>query len=82
MFQVFSTCRNCVRTLPALVYDPRRPEDIDTQGEDHIYDMVRYVLMERPIAPPAPCGDPEKLKDDPLDLGMKGKAEQARFFRV
>lgn len=32
MFQVFSTCRNCIRTLTALVYDRSRPEDIDTQG--------------------------------------------------
>ena len=31
-----------------------RPEDIDTQGEDHIYDMIRYVLMERPIAASTP----------------------------
>ena len=76
MFQVFSTCRNCIRTLPALVYDRSRPEDIDTQGEDHIYDMIRYVLMERPIAPPPPAlAAPPR--EDPLDL-CKG----ARFLRI
>jgi len=26
-------------------------EDIDSTGEDHIYDCVRYVLMENPITP-------------------------------
>lgn len=54
MLQVFSTCVNFIRTVPALVYDPSRPEDIDTAMEDHIYDMTRYVLMESPISPPKP----------------------------
>ena len=64
---VFDTCRNFIRTLPALVYDPTRPEDVDTRGEDHIYDMLRYVLMERPVSPPkqAPA---QKWREDPLEL--------------
>lgn len=53
MLYVFSTCRNFIRTLPALVYDSADVEDVDTAGEDHIYDECRYVLMEYPIAPPA-----------------------------
>ena len=51
MMQVFHTCKQFIRTLPALVYDANRVEDIDTTQEDHIYDMCRYVLMENPIAP-------------------------------
>ena len=36
------------------------------------HDMLRYVLMERPIAPPKPA--PEALlPDDPLDLLSFGK---------
>ena len=64
MFQVFNTCRNFIRTMPALVYDEKKVEDIDTTQEDHIYDMTRYVLMESPISPrqnmaePAPWSDP------------------------
>lgn len=42
--QVFSTCPNLIRTLPLLVYDPVRVEDIDTEGEDHAYDALRYGL--------------------------------------
>ena len=34
-----------------LVDAAERPEDIDTAGEDHIYDETRYFLMSRPIAP-------------------------------
>lgn len=51
MFQVFNTCRNFIRTIPSLVYDEKRVEDIDTDQEDHIYDMARYVLMDNPISP-------------------------------
>lgn len=46
---VFSTCRNFIRTLPGLKYDAHRPEDVDTQGEDHLYDAARYFLMSRPV---------------------------------
>lgn len=44
---VFETCRDFIRTVPALEYDQYRPEDINTQGEDHIYDAMRYFLMNR-----------------------------------
>lgn len=51
MLYAFETCRDFIRTIPSLVYDARKPEDIDTAGEDHIYDETRYFLMNRPIAP-------------------------------
>lgn len=53
MLYIFENCRDFRRTLPTLVYDAKRPEDIDTAGEDHIYDETRYFLMSRPIAPRA-----------------------------
>lgn len=52
MLYVFRTCKHFIRTVPALVYDEKDVEDIDTEGEDHIYDMLRYVCMANPIAPP------------------------------
>lgn len=52
MLYVFNTCKNFIRTVPALVYDETDVEDVDTQGEDHIYDMLRYIAMKNPIAPP------------------------------
>lgn len=51
MLYVFDTCRDFIRTIPALAYDAKKVEDIDTAGEDHIYDETRYFLMARPIAP-------------------------------
>jgi phage terminase large subunit len=44
--QIFSTCTNLIRTLPALPYDASRVEDIDTHAEDHAYDTLRYGLTK------------------------------------
>lgn len=46
---VFSNCTEFIRTMPALAYDEYRVEDVDTDGEDHIYDETRYMCMARPI---------------------------------
>ena len=51
MMYVFSNCKEFIRTLPALSYDDKKVEDINTEGEDHQYDETRYFLMSRPIAP-------------------------------
>lgn len=45
--QVFSSCVNFIRTFPNLPVDINRPEDIDTRSEDHLYDAVRYLLMNQ-----------------------------------
>ena len=78
---VFSSCRNLIRTLPCLVYDSTDVEDVDTTGEDHIYDELRYMCMERPIS--APHRPDEKrivlsARSDPLDLYKT----RARFATV
>lgn len=59
----FSTCRDSIRTIPILQHDETRPEDLDTDMEDHAADDWRYAFMSRPwIAPLLP---PEKrLPDD------------------
>lgn len=41
---VFRSCPNLIRTLPMLAYDKVRPEDVDTDLEDHAYDALRYLL--------------------------------------
>ncbi len=51
MLYVFKTCRDFIRTVPALVYDELDVEDVNTSGEDHIYDDTRYFLMCDPIKP-------------------------------
>jgi hypothetical protein len=48
MLRVFSTCTNLIRTLPLMVSDPNKPEDVDTDptvNEDHAPDAARYGVM-------------------------------------
>lgn len=42
---IFSTCENLTRTLPSLVHDELHPEDLNTKGEDHAADELRYFLQ-------------------------------------
>jgi hypothetical protein len=53
MIYCFATCTDSVRTIPVLQHDPDRPEDLDTNGEDHAADEWRYACMSRPWAKPA-----------------------------
>lgn len=64
---VFSTCKGFIRTIPLLQYSETRPEDLNTDQEDHIADEVRYMCMARPIAPKK-VTKPEPIPDDPLNL--------------
>lgn len=65
MMVVFSTCRDTIRTLPVLQHDPLRPEDLDTDTEDHAADDVRYACMSRPwVAPARPATPPKRDRWD------------------
>jgi hypothetical protein len=67
-FYVFKNCRNFIRTITTLEYDPHKPEDLDTKGEDHALDETRYFCMSRPITPHLPEEEPEPAYGaDPLD---------------
>lgn len=72
MLYVFKTCRNIIRTLPALVYDLVDVEDIDTDGEDHAYDSIRYMMMDHPI-PPRKNNWKAPPKFDPLNQNQPKK---------
>lgn len=45
---VFSTCRHFIRTIPVLPCDAEggKPDDIDTDSEDHIADETRYRCLD------------------------------------
>jgi hypothetical protein len=53
MIYTFSTCVDSIRTIPALQHDLDKPEDLDTDGEDHAADEWRYACMSRPYQPMA-----------------------------
>ncbi len=46
-FRVAERCGYWIRTVPALPYDPRHTEDVDTDAEDHAYDATGNVLLSR-----------------------------------
>jgi hypothetical protein len=54
MLLFFRTCTHTIRTLPALQHDQNRPEDVDSDGEDHAPDETRYACMSRPYMAPLP----------------------------
>ena len=49
ILRIHSRCTNALRTIPALPIKAGHPEDVDTDAEDHSFDMVRYFLASRPI---------------------------------
>jgi len=65
---VFNTCKNFIRTITTLEYDPHKSEDLLTTGEDHAADECRYFCQLRKVAPiePAEQFNPA-WGSDPLD---------------
>jgi hypothetical protein len=57
----FSTCVHTIRTLPALQHDENKPEDVDTEAEDHAGDETRYACMSRPYVRDNPKPEPVKF---------------------
>ncbi len=51
MIYFMDNCVHMIRTLPTLQHDPLRPEDCDSEGEDHAPDSGRYACMSRPWLP-------------------------------
>lgn len=54
MVYFFTNCHHLIRTLPMMQHDPDNPEDMQTDGEDHAVDSLRYGLMSRPYSAPTP----------------------------
>lgn len=42
---ITESCENTIRTLPDLVHDDRNVEDVNTTGEDHAPDGLRYGVV-------------------------------------
>lgn len=38
-------CMAAISTLPVLPRDEKKPDDVDTNSEDHVYDEVRYRVL-------------------------------------
>ena len=63
---VFDCCKQFIRTIPLMMYDEHKVEDLDTKLEDHIADEWRYECMTIPV-PPMRRVEQKKIISDPLD---------------
>ncbi len=50
MIYVFNSCLDSIRTIPLLQHDENKPEDLDSDMEDHAADDWRYACMSRPYS--------------------------------
>lgn len=80
MIYFFATCRDSIRTLPALQHDQSRAEDVDTEGEDHAPDEIRYGCMSRPWIPKG-SGQP-KPKPLPGQVLLQGAPQAKSSTRI
>lgn len=64
MIACFSTCTDSIRTIPVLQHDPNRPEDVNTESDDHCADEWRYACMSRPWTKPTTATAKPKKSND------------------
>lgn len=76
---VYSTCRNLIRTLPALPRAKLDPEDVDTHAEDHAYDSLRYLLQELAGKVPPAAGQTRGRARQPVNTPATGQLATAGF---
>ena len=74
MMYVFNNCKSFIRTVPTLIYDEHKVEDLNTEGEDHIADETRYMCMARPIKPRRGA-KPDEYSKNPLNIFLDVKKE-------
>jgi hypothetical protein len=63
---IFEGCKSFIRTIPLMMYDQTKPEDLDSDLEDHIADEWRYMCMNRPVKPLRPV-ETVTILNDPLN---------------
>jgi len=92
-WQISDRCENLIRTLPFLVYDEHRVEDLDTTQEDHAADACRYLLSSLSYIPEGIGGvlsnqgekkivtvlnpQGQAIQEDDLGLAFQEEAERA-----
>ena len=62
----FNNCKAARRTIPLMLFSENKPEDLDSDLEDHVCDSIRYMAMSRPIKPIAPT-ESKTIVSDPLN---------------
>lgn len=81
MMYFFNTCKHAIRTIPLLQYSETIPEDLETSGEDHHADSMRYLCMLPQLRITPPKTDTNKQKGvNPLDSINDTYDKQYRIY--
>lgn len=67
-FKIFSTCRHAIESIPAMIYDDVKVEDIEAHPLDHVPDAIRYFFMSRP--------SPTEMKKLHPDTSMEARVRR------
>lgn len=70
---IFNTCKHVIRTLPLMMFDEHKVEDLDTSLEDHLADTLRYYCQAHRV-PPRIIETEFKSVHDPLNMWTKPKS--------
>lgn len=70
LWVIFNTCANLIRTLPQMIHDDNRVEDVADGLEDHAAESCRYALMSRPEAPGGIVSTVIQQEDDGLQTSF------------
>jgi phage terminase large subunit len=68
--QIFSTCANLIRSLPLQIHDEKKPEDLDTRGDDHAVDALRYGVSPPEVTRPRQARE-RKVKPNPWGSSLR-----------
>ena len=80
MLYVFKNCKAFRRTIPTLIFDEHKVEDLDTSGEDHQADECRYFCQMFKVAPRL-IEIKEKPMYDPLNQYVETSKYNKAIFR-
>ena len=82
--QIFSTCRELIKCLPALIRDARRPTDCDTEPHEitHMPDALRYyaIFWWRPGE--AQADEARRVWTDDMWEDYRNASESERAFII
>lgn len=72
MLRFMARCKSPIKTVPVLKTDPNNADDVDTDGDDHDWDMLQYACLQNPVAMPSDDDrddDEDELYVPPRQIG-------------
>jgi hypothetical protein len=83
LLYISANCPQLLESLPSLAIDKKKPEDLDTAGNDHLADALRYLCKERLIdskwEQPAEVLNKGVVKLQAYIAQMRAQANRARI---